>query len=81
MKKKIISVLYYPFMDKVVFRVTRSTDYFGFGQVSRWYSAEYGTQLADSLFYWYTVLQRLNELHMYAYMEHLHTVVKADKKR
>lgn len=66
---KVISVLYYPFENEVVIRVTRAPGFFSHPQQSKTYKAPYGTSRAESLFHWYQELQRLTERKIFESME------------
>ena len=57
----IISVLYYPFENNVVIKVTRGDDFFTYPQKQTIYTAEYNSEKATRLFNWYQKLQRLVE--------------------
>lgn len=62
---KIISVLYYPFENDLVIRVTRANGFFSFPQKVKIYSVSYNSPIVESFFLWYQKLQRLSESNIF----------------
>ena len=57
---KVVSVLTYPFSNRLVVRVTRAPDYFSHPQVTREYSMSYGDRRIVSFSHWVAKLSALS---------------------